>query len=157
MQDSIDETVHQMVNDARKSFETRGWWDSPRRTDRARRRHVESVLSEILLHHGEFIRGLESVRRILARLQAGTETGRHVMGFAVSFKKPGSGKLRWADVHGASNPLEASSIAAAREDVQALLEAGYREYGISALVEWRPKALMSSKEEETPPSPRLGA
>lgn len=137
---SVPDEVESLIEASRSDFEVRDWWDSPKREDIANRRHVETMWDQIREHYESLSDGLASVECVLMKLETIGETDRVVVGYSVGYKKPGPGELRWANVKSADNPLDASRMAAGREDVQRWLDAGFHEYGISPMIERRPKA-----------------
>jgi len=125
-----------LIDRAERELSSQAWWTSRRRKDLSRRRYSQYMLFELRLHVGNGELGPDSVSRLVARLldpDAGTR--RHVAGHSVAFKR--ENRILWVDVPGAATPLEASREARESERGKALLAAGFREYGVSAMVEFR--------------------
>lgn len=139
-----------LIATSRASFEERAWWDSDRKQDVGNRRHVETLWREILQHCDTLNDGIASVERLLAKLDVVGAEDRFVVGYSVGFKKPGPGEVRWADIKAAGDPMDASSTAAGRDDVKRWLREGYVEYGISPMIEWRPRKPENAATAQTP-------
>lgn len=137
--DSIQQQAEALIATSRSSFEGREWWNSELKRDVANRQHVETVWRDTLQFCDDLTDGIASVERILARLDVVGEEDRFVVGYSVGYKKPGPGEIQWANIKGAEDPIVASRKAAARDDVKTLLSKGYAEYGISPMIEWRPR------------------
>lgn len=144
-----------LIAASRASFQSRAWWDSDRKQDAANRRHVEYLWREILQHCDTLNDGIASVERLLAKLDVIGEEDRFVVGYSVGFKKPGPGEVRWADVKAADDPLDASRTAAGQADVKRWMREGFVEYGISPMIEWRPRKYEPAGMTPAA-SPRLG-
>lgn len=136
---TIRKQTELLIATSRASFEERAWWDSDRKQDVGNRRHVETLWREILQHCDTLNDGIASVERLLAKLDVVGAEDRFVVGYSVGFKKPGPGEVRWADIKAAGDPMDASRKAATRDDVKRWMLDGYSEYGISPMIEWRPR------------------
>jgi hypothetical protein len=139
MPTSIRTQTELLIAASRADFEGRDWWDSDRKEDVGNRRHVEMLWREFLQNCDSFNDGIASVERLLAKLTVVGEKDRFVVGYSVGFKRPGPGEIRWADIKGAEDPMEASRNSQTRDDVKRWLREDYHEYGISPMIEWRPR------------------
>jgi hypothetical protein len=110
------------------------WWSSRKKRDFDRRHwseyYVSSLKESLSLGYlsAEFIR-----EQIVLLKDPELEWENVLIGQSVSYKKPRDGKLRWVDVRGVGDPVEASKMVRESSIGRQLQVEGYHEYGISAM------------------------
>jgi hypothetical protein len=110
------------------------WWSSRKQRDYNRRDwskyYISSLKENLSLGYlsAEFIR-----EQIVLLKDPDLKWESVLIGQSVSYKKPRDGKLRWVDVRGVVDPVEASKMVRESSIGRQLQAEGYREYGISAM------------------------
>lgn len=132
MEHSSTDAGHEMIDAFEKECSSQPWWTSRKRADTARRSYILTLLGEVksAYDHGKI--DANAVRRILDRAVA--EKKAIIVGRSIGYKY--GRDLRWVDVPGIVDPIEASKKADTLPTVQYLKLLGYREYGITPMIDY---------------------
>lgn len=124
-----------LLGDFRTFLEDQAWWHSKRRRDRERRSSVEVLMRSLAAYVEIDQLSSDAVSRILDRQKDDLkEKPPEVLGYSVGYKKPRSRRIRWIDIPGANDPLEASKSSRKTLSGLELMQTGYEEYGISPIL-----------------------
>lgn len=125
-------SIHDLIAQTKQYFSSQPWWNSRKRADSWKSRHILNMLYYIKTNYDHGKIDADAARRLVAKLYA--EKKEVIVGRSIGYKN--GRDLRWIDVPGIVDPIEASKKAATSPTAKYLELLGYKEYGITPMISY---------------------